>query len=246
MQTAGTVLERLRRVIPAGVQPKFTSAEELMAWQREEGRKRAAEVDKANQRARAEKIIGRSGIQNLHRSCSFANFNVTNDGQRHALSLAKSYAQNFGSGFASFVFTGRPGTGKNHLAAAIGNHLLSQGRSVLVVTVADLTLRARACYDNSRSEASLLDDLCQVDLLVLDEVGIQRESRGEKVLINQIIDRRLAALKPVGVLTNLVYAELCETLGERVMDRLRMDNGLYVIFDWESYRGNVSHLRLAK
>lgn len=246
MQNAGTVLERLRRVIPAGVQPKFTSAEELMAWQREEGRKRAAEVDKANQRARAEKIFGRSGIQSLHRSCSFANFNVTNDGQRHALSLAKSYAQNFGTGFASFVFTGRPGTGKNHLAAAIGNHLLSEGRLVLVATVADLTLRARACYDNGQSEASLLDDLCQVDLLVLDEVGIQRESRGEKVLINQIIDRRLAALKPVGVLTNLNHAELSETLGERVIDRLRMDNGLWVIFDWESYRGNVSHLRLAK
>ncbi|NQF31008.1 ATP-binding protein [Enterobacter asburiae] len=246
MQNAGTVLERIRRVIPAGVQPKFTSAEELMAWQREEGRKRAAEVDKANQRARAEKIFGRSGIQDLHRSCSFANFNVTSAEQRHALSLAKSYAQSFGTGFASFVFTGRPGTGKNHLAAAIGNHLLKQGRSVLVATVADLTLRARSCYDNGQSEASLLDDLCQVDLLVLDEVGIQRESRGEKVLINQIIDRRLAALKPVGVLTNLNYTELCETLGERVMDRLRMDNGLYVIFDWESYRGNVSHLRLAK
>lgn len=246
MQNAGTVLERLRRVIPAGVQPKFTSAEELMAWQREEGRKRAAEVDKLNQQARAEKIFGRSGIQHLHRSCSFANFSVTNAEQRHALSLAKSYAQNFGTGFASFVFTGRPGTGKNHLAAAIGNHLLKQGRSVLVATVADLTLRARACYDNGQSEASLLDELCQVDLLVLDEVGIQRESRGEKVLINQIIDRRLAALKPVGVLTNLNYAELCETLGERVMDRLRMDNGLYVIFNWESYRGNVSHLRLAK
>lgn len=56
----------------------------------------------------------------------------------------------------------------------------------------------------------------------------------------------MAALKPVGVLTNLNHAELSETLGERVIDRLRMDNGLWVIFDWESYRGNVSHLRLAK
>jgi putative replication protein len=246
MQNAATVLERLRRVIPAGVQPKFTSAEELMAWQLEEGRKHAAEVDKANQRAKAEKILGRSGIQNLHRGCSFANFRVECDGQRRALSLAKSYAQNFGTGFASFVFSGKPGTGKNHLAAAIGNHLLKQGNSVLVATVADLTLRARACYDNGQSEAALLDDLCQVDLLVLDEVGIQRKSRGEKVLINQIIDRRLAALKPVGVLTNLTHAELCETLGERVIDRLRMDNGLWVIFYWESYRGKVSHLRLAQ
>jgi integral membrane sensor domain MASE1 len=48
----------------------------------------------------------------LHRSCTFANYQVTGDGQKKALSLAKSYAQNFGGGFASFVFSGAPGTGK--------------------------------------------------------------------------------------------------------------------------------------
>jgi putative replication protein len=42
---------------------------------------------------------------------------------------------------------------------------------VLVVTVPDLMLRARKCYDEGQSESVLLDDLCRVDLLVLDEVG---------------------------------------------------------------------------
>lgn len=66
MQNAGSILDRLRRVIPQGVEPKFKNAAELMAWQREEGQKRAAEVDKLNKQTRAEKIFGRSGIQNLH------------------------------------------------------------------------------------------------------------------------------------------------------------------------------------
>jgi len=108
----GSALERLKRIIPASVQPKFNSVEEWQAWQELEGRKRSEEIDKLNQRARAEKIFGRSGIQDLHRSCTFANYQVTGDGQRKALSLAKSYAQNFGGGFASFVFRGAPGTGK--------------------------------------------------------------------------------------------------------------------------------------
>lgn len=246
MKNAGSLIERISRLAPAGVQPKFTSAEGLMAWQREEGIKRAAEVDRLNRQARAEKILGRSGIQDLHRNCSFSNYEVACAGQKQALTYAKSYAQNFGIGFASFVFTGNPGTGKNHLAAAIGNYLLKQDRTVLVVTVADLTLRARACYDNGKSEADLLNDLCGVDLLVIDEVGVQRDTRGEKVLLNQIIDRRLAALKPVGILTNLNHQALTETLGARVIDRLRMDGGLWVNFDWGSYRGNVSHLRIVK
>ena len=161
--------------------------------------------------------------------------------------MAKSYAQNFGGGsFASFVFSGAPGTGKNHLAAAIGNYLLGAGHSVLVVTIPDLMLRVRECYDDGQSESSLLNDLCNVDLLVLDEVGIQRGSSGEKVIINQVIDRRLSSMRPVGILTNLNHGELVNTLGARVMDRLQMDGGIWVNFDWESYRKNVSHLRPVK
>ncbi len=123
----GNALERLKKLIPPGVQPKFTNAAELLAWQREEGLKRCEELDKLNQKARTEKIFGRSGIQSLHRSCTFANYEVSGEQQRKAYTMAKSYAQNFGAGFASFVFSGGPGTGKNHLAAAIGNHLLSGG-----------------------------------------------------------------------------------------------------------------------
>lgn len=243
----GSALERLKKIIPASVQPKFTSVEEWQAWQETEGRKRSGEIDKMNQRARSEKIFGRAGIQALHRSCSFANYEVTGPEQRQAYSMAKSYAQNFGGGsFASFVFSGAPGTGKNHLAAAIGNHLLGAGHSVLVVTIPDLMLRVRECYDDGQSESSLLNDLCNVDLLVLDEVGIQRGSSGEKVIINQVIDRRLSSMRPVGILTNLNHGELVNTLGARVMDRLQMDGGIWVNFDWESYRKNVSHLRPVK
>lgn len=246
MVCTGNALERLRKLIPPGVQPKFTSAAELLAWQREEGLKRCEELDRANQKARTEKIFGRSGIQSLHRSCTFANYQVSGEGQRKAFTMAKSYAQNFGVGFASFVFSGGPGTGKNHLAAAIGNHLLSGGQSVLVVTIPDLMLRVRECYDGGQSEAALLDDLCKVDLLVLDEVGIQRGSNGEKVILNQVIDRRLSSMRPVGILTNLNHDELLGALGARVIDRLQMDGGVWVNFDWGSYRKNVCHLRIVK
>ena len=117
---------------------------------------------------------------------------------------------------------------------------------MLVVTIPDLMLRVRECYDSDQSEAALLDDLCKVDLLVLDEVGIQRGTTGEKVIINQVIDRRLSSMRPVGILTNLNYAELSSTLGERVMDRMQMDSGMWVNFDWESHRKNVRHLRVVK
>ena len=107
MQNAGSILDRLRRVIPPGVEPKFKSAAELMAWQREEGLKRAAEVDKLNQQARAEKIFGRSGIQNLHRSCSFANYTVNGDGPRHE--YGKELCAKFWNRFCEFRFHRKAG-----------------------------------------------------------------------------------------------------------------------------------------
>lgn len=246
ISASGGALECLKKIIPAGVTPKFSTVDEWRKWQEAEGRKRAAEVNELNRQARAEKILGRSGIQELHRNCTFANYQVHEDGQRKAFTMAKSYAQNFGTGFSSFIFSGSPGTGKNHLAAAIGNHLLKQGKTVLVVTIPDLMLRVRSCYDNGGNEATLIDDLCAVDLLILDEVGVQRESRGELVILNQIVDRRLAGMKPVGILTNLNHGELERVLGVRIMDRLTMDGGVWVNFDWGSYRKKVTHLRLVK
>lgn len=245
--SSGSVLERLKKIMPENVRPKFTTPQEWQNWQLEEGRKRAEEVSRVNDQVRAEKILGRSGIQDLHRKCTFANYDVTCEGQRLALTMAKRYAQNFGEGFGSFVFSGNPGTGKNHLAAAIGNHLLKTRRTVLIVTIPDLSTLIRATYDGEGgSESALLKDLCRVDLLVLDDVGVQRATKSEWVVLNQIIDRRLASLKPVGILTNLTYQESADMLGARIMDRLTMDGGIWVNFDWGSFRRNVSHLRVVK
>ncbi|EKW73924.1 ATP-binding cassette domain-containing protein, partial [Escherichia coli] len=38
-----------------------------------------------------------------------------------------------------------------------------------------------------------LRELCEVDLLVLDEIGIQRETKNEQVVLHQIVDRRTAS-----------------------------------------------------
>lgn len=95
------------------------------------------------------------------------------------------------------------------------------------MTIPDLMLRVRECYDDGQSESSLLNDLCNVDLTVLDEVGIQRGSSGEKVIINQVIDRRLSSMRPVGILTNLNHGELVNTPAL----------ALWIVFRWMAGSG---------
>ncbi len=60
-----------------------------------------------------------------------------------------------------------------------------------------------------------------VDLLVIDEIGVQTESKYEKVIINQIVDRRSSSKRPTRMLTNSNMEEMTKLLGERVMDRMR-------------------------
>lgn len=84
-----------------------------------------------------------------------------------------------------------------------------------------------------------MEQMSRVDLLVLDEVGVQMYSQYEKVILHQVIDRRTAMLKPVGILTNLKEVELTQAIGERALDRLRMGSGLWVNFEWRSYRGRI-------
>ena len=226
----GDVLERIRRLAPSHVTAPFRTVAEWREWQLSEGQKRCEEINRQNRQLRVEKILNRSGIQPLHRKCSFSNYQVQNEGQRYALSQAKSIA----------------GTGKNHLAAAIGNRLLKDGQTVIVVTVADVMSALHASYDDGQSGEKFLRELCEVDLLVLDEIGIQRETKNEQVVLHQIVDRRTASMRSVGMLTNLNYEAMKTLLGERIMDRMTMNGGRWVNFNWESWRPNVVQPGIAK
>lgn len=236
------ILARIRKLAPrsANSSAPFRTPGEWREWQLAEGRRRCEEIDRLNRQTRAEKIFGRAGIQPLHRRCSFKNYRVQNDGQKHALSQAKSIAAELDTGCTNFVFSGKPGTGKNHLAAAIGNRLMNAGRSVIVITVADVMSALHAGYDDGNSGEKFLKELCGVDLLILDEVGVQRETRNEQVILHQIVDRRTASLRSVGMLTNLNHDALTKLAGQRVMDRMSMNGGRWVNFGWESWRKNVN------
>ena len=240
MSTFSTI-EKFKRLMPAHIQPKFKTAEELLAWQRQQGEIDSKRIAEANRVSRLNSVMGRSGISPLHLECTFDNYQATNVEQQKALHKAKKYASEFGQSFGGFIFSGNPGTGKNHLAAAIGNHLIQNGKSILIATLPDLMMKVRETYqkDAKTTESKLIDDLCNVDLLVLDDVGVQRRNLNEDLIIFQVVDRRLANKKPVGVLTNLKFNELEQVLGERVIDRLRMGNPTTINFTWQSYRRQV-------
>lgn len=233
-----SLIKRLQALTPPGTEKRFSTVEEWKAFQAEESRKDSARIAKENHENRIKKIMGRSGVSELHAECSFDNYNAELPQQQAALRKARDYADTFSGVLRGFIFSGLPGTGKNHLAAAIANQLIRSGKSVLIVTIADMMIRFRDTYrkDSEMSESKLLDWLCGVDLLILDEIGIQHGTDNVDILLNTIVDRRLASKKPIGMLTNLNKEDMAAKVGVRIMDRMRMGRSIWVSFDWNSYR----------
>ncbi|QCI15727.1 DNA replication protein DnaC [Buchnera aphidicola] len=233
--------KRLQRLMPNNIKPKFDNDEDLLAWNQEQGRLSSESIIRENKAMKIQRVLGRSGIRELYMNCSFDNYKIEHDGQKKVLKASKRYAEEFNENIASFIFSGKPGTGKNHLASAIGNYLILHGKSILIVTVADLMSNMKGTFSGNSNitEENLLHNLSSVDLLMIDEIGMQTESRYEKVIINQIVDRRSSSKRSTGMLSNLDHKGMKNLLGERVIDRMRLGNSLWLTFEWDSYRQYV-------
>lgn len=204
-----------------------------------EEKRRAADEERDRQ-ARVEQRLSRAGIPQRFRDRTFENFVADTESKRNALKVAFEFASNFDSHRRSgttVVFSGKPGTGKSHLAIAAAMAIM-QTSTAIYINALDLVRMVRETWrrDSELSEVSVLNDLSSIGLLVIDEIGMQYGTEGEQVILFDVINRRYRDLMPTILLTNLGKAGMKDFLGERSFDRLR-EGGIWVAFDWESHRG---------
>lgn len=169
---------------------------------------------------------------------TFDSFKADTEAQKHAQAVARDYAEQFADNHRhgrGLIFSGLPGTGKSHLAAAILQSMLN--RDVCYVTCLDMIREVRGTWrkDSDRSELEVLGTLGGLDLLVIDEVGVQYGTEGEQTIIFDVLDRRYRDVLPTVILTNQDKAGFKTFIGERTFDRLT-ETCRWVPFDWPSYR----------
>lgn len=138
------------------------------------------------------------------------------------------------------IFAGPIGTGKTHLAIALGVEAAKQRRHVAFHRAADLVSALREARDN-RVLGRLHKRTRRVELLILDEVGfVPFDRTGGELLFNLLADR-YQARRAVIVTTNLSFAEWPRVFGgdekltTALLDRLA-ENSTIVATKGKSYR----------
>jgi DNA replication protein DnaC len=168
-------------------------------------------------------------------------YKAVNEGQKEAMRAARNYCSNFKScreNGTCMVFTGTPGTGKTHLALGIVKQVISAGYTCRYTRAFELIEAIRATWrrDSKTTEKQILQAFTEVDLLVLDEVGVQYGTESETVELFKVLDTRYLDVKPSIILTNVSRIDLQNYLGARAFDRLKEGGGMFVQFTWESFR----------
>ena len=106
--------------------------------------------------------------------------------------------------------------------------MLAKGYSVIYGSAPDIFRRIEKEHFGSQSDTDTLDMVIKADLLVLDDVGAEFESKFYASAMYNIINDRLNASLPTIVSTNLEHSELEKRYGERTYSRLStMDELLF-------------------
>ena len=159
------------------------------------------------------------GVEEL-RNCTFEKDDGAGDPQ--LVTTAKLYAADFAQYLKNgmgLLYYGGVGTGKTFLAASIANAVLDNGYRVRLTNFATVADEMWAAQD----KAAYIDDLSKYDLVILDDLGVERKSEYMQEMVYKVVNARYVAGAPVIVTTNLTPDELTKTrdIGyTRTYDRL--------------------------
>lgn len=182
---------------------------------------------------------------------SFDNYKPQNQEQARAKNLCQRYADAFTLDQPkSLVLFGPYGTGKSHLAKSVTDIVMGKDHTCLFVSFPKLLSKIKATWNkkSETTEFALMEMLSKVDLLVLDDLGAERnsviedEANWAKPRFFEIVDGR--AGKATIITMNLDIGQAIKVYGERDFSRF-LEDAVPIEVPGDNYRmrqfGGRSH-----
>ena len=146
-----------------------------------------------------------TGIQERHlQDWTFASATDT-----PSVQMAKRYAENWKKVKAEnlgLLLWGDVGTGKSFLAACIANALLEKGVPVLMTNFSKILNQMGAMYSDERYR--YIASFNRFSLLIIDDLGIERNTEYALEQVYAVVDERYKAGLPLIITTNLTISQL--------------------------------------
>lgn len=166
---------------------------------------------------------------------TFANCDETHPCAKYARRYVEHFAE-FQKNGQGLLFWGNVGTGKTFLAGCIANALMERNIPVLMTSFPKLLNALGGLYSGERNE--YLKSLNQYRLLIIDDLGVERDTPYVLETVYLVIDERYKSGKPFIITTNLSLQELqnpADLEHGRIYDRI-MERCTPVAFSGRNYR----------
>lgn len=121
----------------------------------------------------------------------------------------------------NIILIGNPGTGKTHLATALGIKACTQGFSVLYVSVPNLVIELKEAMSRHQV-AQYKRKFEKFDLVILDELGyVSFDREGSEILFNLISNRN--DIGSIVITTNLTFDRWEEVFKDPILTGALID-----------------------
>lgn len=194
--------------------------------EKEEAKKREQERD------RIRELLSMSLIDEVFYRSTFDNFTVRNEKDALYMKRLRNYADKFDTMLQmnkGLLLYGPPGTGKTFGAYCIANQLIAQGVPVFVSSIVKL---ATGFGDELQRTLAIMRN---ARLLILDDLGAERNTETKAEQVFDIIDSRINSGKPMIITSNITKFKDEDIRRQRVYDRLS-DACIPLYVDGESRR----------
>lgn len=137
---------------------------------------------------------------------------------RRAFLTAYNYAEQGAKGW--LLLKGSYGSGKTHLAAAVGNARIQSAELVLFITVPDLLDHLRSTYSPQSDVGydALFERVRNASLLILDDLGVENPSPWAQEKLFQLLNHRYTHRLSTVITTNTDLDTLDPRLRSRLLD----------------------------
>ena len=140
------------------------------------------------------------------------------------MELAHNYVSNWEemkANASGLLIWGDVGTGKSFFAGCIANALLEKGVPVLMTNFSQILNTLTGMHFEDRNQ--FIHSLNRYSLLIIDDLGIERNSDFALEQVFNVIDSRYRSKKPLIITTNLTLSELnnaADIAHKRIYDRI--------------------------